>query len=644
MLILNTAPEDFFDLESLQERYDVEFKTALGRNKKGQVPDSFWETYSAMANTEGGYILLGAEEKESKENGKLIAIHDLPEYKQVIQDIWNSLNNSNKVSVNLLHNKDIQPIEIQGKTCILVHIPQASRKQRPVYIGTNPLNGTYQRHNEGDFKCPPELVKRMLGEQTNDTKDAVILENFGFNDIDKESFRVYRQHFSNRKPDHPFNEYGDLEFLRQIGGWARDRHTEKEGLTLAGLLMFGRFRSILDAVPNYIVDYQEREGTETRWIDRITLDGTWSGCLYDFYRFVMKKLSTDLKVPFKLAGDERVEETPVMEALREALVNTLIHADYSGSCSILVVKRPDLYGFRNPGLMRIPKLEAIRGGVSDCRNRNLQKMFQLIGLGEQAGSGFPKIYRNWKLQQWREPVLEERFESNQTVLILKMISLVPEEAIDVLKDEIGVAFNDLREIEKLALVTAHCEECVNHGRLKQLTKEHSHDITIAFHGLVEKGLLLSEGKGRNTFYYRPGHHPMGNEMFGADEVCSKLNSEHLTGRFEHLTGSSEHLASSSEHLISESIQEDTLRAVAEKVSSKRKMSKEVVEATILQLCNDRYLTLEELAVLLKRSKDSLRNHYINPMLEDGRIEAKYKNVRHHPLQGYRTAQQLNEGA
>ncbi|NLE26547.1 MAG: AAA family ATPase, partial [Clostridiaceae bacterium] len=410
---------DFFDLEALQEGFDVELKTALGKNKVGEVPGSFWETYSAMANTEGGFIILGAEETD---NG--VIFHDLPDHQKVIQDIWNSLNNPNKVSVNLLQNRDIELMSIDGKNGILVRVPQASRKQRPVYIGQNPLTGTYRRNNEGDYRCPPDLVKQMLGEQANDTRDAVILEHYGFDDLDAESFRIYHRQFSIRKPDHPFNECDDREFLRQIGGWARDRQTGKEGLTLAGLLMFGKFRSILDAVPTYIVDYQEREAPDNRWIDRVTIDGSWSGNLYDFYRIAMKRLTTDLKVPFQLKGDERVEETPVHEALREALVNTLIHADYSGNCSILVVKRPDLFGFRNPGLMRLPKAEAIKGGVSDCRNRNLQKMFQLIGLGEQAGSGFPKIYRNWKLQHWREPVLEERYESNQTVFILKMISLV----------------------------------------------------------------------------------------------------------------------------------------------------------------------------------------------------------------------------
>ena len=393
--------------------------------------------------------------------------------------------------------------------------------------------------------------------------------------------------------------------------------------------MFGNFRSILDAAPTYIVDYQERETPETRWIDRVTLDGTWSGNLYDFYRTVMKRLSIDLKVPFHLKGDERIEETPIHEALREALVNTLIHADYSGNCSILVVKRPDLFGFRNPGLMRVPKAEAIRGGVSDCRNRNLQKMFQLIGLGEQAGSGFPKIYRNWRLQHWREPVLEERYDSNQTVFVLKMISLVPEEAVNDLTAELGESFHELGEIERLALLTAHCEECVTHSRLKELTKKHPHDISMALRGLVEKQLLMSEGSGRGTFYYRPGHHPMADEMCSARVDVRNLSSEHLAMSSEHLPMSSEHLATSSEHL-------DTLREIAEPVRSQRKTPKNIVEVTILHLCEEEFLTLEDLADLLNRTKDTLRNHYINPMLDDGRLEAKYKNIRTHPRQGYRT--------
>ena len=144
-----------------------------------------------------------------------------------------------------------------------------------------------------------------------------------------------------------------------------------------------------------MLDYQERPEprAELRWVDRLTLDGSWSGNVFDFYRRVIRKLTTDLKIPFLLEGDQRQDDTSVHKALREALVNTLVHADFSGRASILVVKRPDMFGFRNPGLMRVPVDLALAGGNSDCRNRLLQDMFRYIGLGENAGSGLPKIFQ-----------------------------------------------------------------------------------------------------------------------------------------------------------------------------------------------------------------------------------------------------------
>ncbi|MFA6294304.1 MAG: RNA-binding domain-containing protein, partial [Victivallales bacterium] len=328
---------NFFDLASLREDYDLELKLAEGEDKKGKLPKSFWETYSALANTEGGYVILGAKESE---DGFLFPGIQNPD--KVVSEIWNGANNRDKTSENILRNQDVRIEKHGGIKLVVVRIPQADRKQKPVFINNNPLKGTYRRNNEGDYHCPEHIVKQMLGEQMNDTRDSIIFEKFDLADIDRETLKVYRQHFSNRKPEHPFNDCGDLEFLRQIGGYAVDRNSGKSGLTLAGLLMFGKLRSILDAVPNYIVDYQRlpREAAESRWLDRITTDFTWSGNIYDFYRMVSKKLFENLKTPFQLKGDERIEDTPVHEALREAFVNALVHADYSGNCSVLVIEKP----------------------------------------------------------------------------------------------------------------------------------------------------------------------------------------------------------------------------------------------------------------------------------------------------------------
>lgn len=166
--------------------------------------------------------------------------------------------------------------------------------------------------------------------------------------------------------------------------------------------MFGRERSILDALPHYQLDYQERlsKDPETRWTYRLTLDGKWEPNLFNFYYRVYSRLVNDINVPFQLDRDAvRRGETHVHEALREALVNSLVHADHVSTRPLVVTKVTNSILFSNPGRLRISLQQLYDGGISDPRNPNLQKMFQMLGLGEKAGSGFGKILRAWTEQQ-----------------------------------------------------------------------------------------------------------------------------------------------------------------------------------------------------------------------------------------------------
>jgi predicted HTH transcriptional regulator len=74
----------------------------------------------------------------------------------------------------------------------------------------------------------------------------------------------------------------------------------------------------------------------------------------------------------------------------------LVHADYSDRASVRVIKRPLGFEFRNPGALRVPVAQALKGGESDCRNRTVQQMFLMINLGERAGSGLPRILASWQ--------------------------------------------------------------------------------------------------------------------------------------------------------------------------------------------------------------------------------------------------------
>ena len=171
--------------------------------------------------------------------------------------------------------------------------------------------------------------------------------------------------------------------------------------------------------PEYFLDYREELDPTTRWSDRLqSSSGEWSGNVCDFYFRVYNKIIKDVKVPFKMSGGERVDDTPVHKALREALANCLINADYHGLRGVVIRKEPDKLVLANPGYVRTGKKQMRIGGESDPRNKALMKMFNLINIGERAGSGVPNIFNVWEDEGWEEPVIEERFDPDRTVLTL----------------------------------------------------------------------------------------------------------------------------------------------------------------------------------------------------------------------------------
>jgi predicted HTH transcriptional regulator len=247
------------DLSLLRESIELECKLAAGRDGKGALPEDFWPTYSAFANTNGGLVLLGLREKNSS-----FTLEGLDNPDKLRTELFNNLNNRQKVSVNLLTDQHVHEVEIEGKTLLAIEVPRAPRKLRPVYLTTNPLSDhTFRRLNEGDRPLSDEEVKRMLAEQVEDSRDDRVLRGYGLADLSMDTLRAYRQVFANRDPGHPWNAVDDQEFLRQLGGWRRDRETGDAGLTLAGLLMFGEMVAIQEELPNYMLDYQERPEAKT---------------------------------------------------------------------------------------------------------------------------------------------------------------------------------------------------------------------------------------------------------------------------------------------------------------------------------------------------------------------------------------------
>lgn len=227
---------DIVSILDSQEHVNIEVKAA----ERG-IPNSIWETYSSFANTFGGTIILGiAEDKETK---KFIPI-GVQNPQQMLSDIWNTLNNRQKVNANILLEHHVYKTEYAGMQFVVIEVPRADRRDKPIYVGQDMFRGTFRRNHEGDYRCSAEEVKSMLRDQADTPQDALILENLLITDLNQESIHRYRILFNNLKPDHIWAKLEDDEFLLKIGAAKKSQNDGKIHPTLGGLVFFGDFITI----------------------------------------------------------------------------------------------------------------------------------------------------------------------------------------------------------------------------------------------------------------------------------------------------------------------------------------------------------------------------------------------------------------
>lgn len=611
----------FAALQPASESIDTEFKSA-----RGGLPGSFWETYSAMANTQGGTIILGVVEK-----GTGLSWEGVPDAVQLRTVLWNQLNDRQKVSRNLLGDADIQTLSDAGRSFVVVKVPRAARRDRPVYVGPNPLSGSYRRAEEGDYRCSDEEVRRMLADQSDAPADAVVIEHFGIADFDADTLRQYRNRFASRDPDHPWLSEDDSGLMFKLGALRRDRASGLEGATVAGLLMFGSFAALRDALPAFHADYREKLSTDpaVRWTDRVVPDGTWESNVFQFYQRVVQRLSADLKIPFQLdRALYRKDDTIVHEALREALVNALIHADYRGQGGIVIERYADRIELSNPGSLLVSREQLLRGSVSECRNKSLQLMFQMIGGGEKAGSGMDKIRSGWRSQHWRSPKVEEVLQPDRVKLVLPMVSLIPPDVEEALRQRFGAHFTQLNKTAVQAVVTAQVEGSVTNGRLQEITGEHPKDITDVLRALMRDGLLTQQNQRRWASYRVAEEHPQSSDD-------SPQNSPQWASDSPQSPADSPQNSKDVPKALA------PLLPLAAPARSKKKLPSAQMREVILSLCAGRWLAAGEIALLVARDAEKLQSRFLTAMVREGLLELRHPDVPNRPDQAYRALSPKN---
>ena len=302
-----------------------------------------------------------------------------------------------------------------------------------------------------------------------------------------------------------------------------------------------------------------------------------------------------------MESDTRKDETSAHIAVREALINTLVHADYSINASTVITRSKDELVFSNPGCLLVSKQQFYEGGDSVCRNLALQKMFMMFGKAEKAGSGADKIISGWKEANWNSPNLEEKNRPDKVILTLPLISILDNKIREELIAIFGERVLQMENNKLTTLVIALTEKVVSNERLKYTLNLHKYDITKMLKELCLEGYLIADGIGRGTIYHL--------------NIAHNLNSSG-NNLDTNLTTSDANLTTS-----------DDVKNIKKKCSQKELFD-------LILECTSDWKSLGEISREVNRSSQYLKGNVIHKMIKDNLLQREF-SMPNHPAQRYK---------
>lgn len=467
-------------LDELTENKNVELKRA-----KNDLPKSFWDTYSSFLNTDGGVVVLGVS--EGKFGTEITGVENI---NKILSDLYTLSNDETYTNYNGIKEEYVEVIDLHGKKIITIYIPEAEKSSKPVYIKGS-INNSFIRRNESDQKMKEHEIRRYLRD-ANPVGDSQLLDNFGIEDLDLTTIRRFKDFIQEKENDVDIYSIDDWEFLKLCGAVGKDENDGIFKLKRGALLFFGKEVSITSIYPYFHVDYRNRieETLEKRWIDRVSSGEINSKeiNLFNFYNIVLDKMMNTVLEGFSLDSNTQRRDNVkrgVEVAIREALANSLIHADYEDDLSIKIEAFNNRYIFTNPGEMLVTKEEFAKGGESKLRNATIVTLFRRAGFSERAGTGGMKIFQVALKNKFRYPEINS--EEGRTKVVIWKADLID-------------SYPDLDEREKKILIFIEKNgrsKMTDINGLEGMTEYYSKKFVSS---LIEKEILVKFGTGRSTTY------------------------------------------------------------------------------------------------------------------------------------------------
>lgn len=468
-----------FNKKLPDENDTIEYKTA-----NNKLPNDIWETVSSFENTSGGTIVLGV--KEVRSSGFVsYEVCGIKYPHEIEEQFWSNVDQ--KMSYSTVQNPDVILRELEnGKTIIEIHVKEATDNKKPVTA-----NGiAYIRKGSIDKKAIDEDYK-ILASNSSDDLDTKIMKNYWIDDLDLDTVHEYKSLLTSRVEYKSYADLNDENFLRRIGVISKDYDEDgKEGITLGGLLFFGKNNAIIHAIPHFQLEYFDQTSLTDRWDTRVS-SVMQNLNIFSFYQATFTAIRRTVSNKFALDENMvRIDSSGSMEvALREALLNMLMHANYLIDGPVAAYAHINYYEFINPGKMKVPVDSFFTTNRTKYRNPVISKLFVQIGLGERAGHGGEKIYESAIENNLKHPEIE----SNEEQTKLKIWK------VDYADSFSGQEVDDRERAVIKALISTPVHQ-LTHKQIENKTNLSRTKITDSLNQLMEKDIVEKVGNGRSTKY------------------------------------------------------------------------------------------------------------------------------------------------
>ena len=472
---------------------DVEVK-----NSRGGLPKSVRETLSAFSNTRGGVLILGLDE------GRGFTPSGLREPAKLAADLGSMCSSDMEPPIRLL----VRVHQFEGEQIVVAEVPEIDPAQKPCfYRGAGMTKGSFVRVSDGDRRLSAYEVQVMLSSRGQPRDDEQALPSVGIGHLDPAGVDALVARLRTSRP-FAFKDLDRLAVLRRARVLVTGESGE-DAVSLAGLLTLGSYpQEVFPQLMVTFVHYPTAAGIQSaageRFLDNVTLEGPIPVLARDTLAAIRRNMSRRAVVAG--AGRQDVWEYPET-ALREAVVNALVHRDLSSSVrgtQIQVEMYPDRLVIKNPGGLFGPvTLENLgEEGISSARNATLIKLLEDVALPgetrtvcENRGSGIRSMLGSLRTAGMSPPRFEDRISSftvtfpNHTLLSAEMVGWITSLGEQGLTDSQCVALAMLRE-----------EETLDNRAYRTATGVDSRVATAELQDLVARELVTQTGTRRWAQY------------------------------------------------------------------------------------------------------------------------------------------------